>query len=82
MNEKTLLEKAMEIERKGKREITDESFALALAWVDNKISFTQVSRVLGYNKCNGGTGTYSYLARVLKKAINENKIIADGVKGI
>lgn len=61
-----LLEKAQSVEMKSKNartHIADEHIELALAWVEEKVTITQINEALETTS----TASYSILARALKK---------------
>ena len=72
---KTLLELATEVKHKNRpktREYGEEDLDLALAWIDSKVSATQICKTL---KKSGMSGNYLYyISIVLRKFYREGKI--------
>jgi len=78
---KTLLEKAFEIHTKQKVELlrTPEEVELAIGWMQNIVSGTQVLRVLGLS-VKSRASLYSFLTLALKQAFIEGKIGLNSAK--
>ena len=74
MTDKTLLQKALAIKsiRKPHKELASpkEMEEVALAWVRDEVSLTQINKALGLD--NTGYRTYAKIAIALKGYLNEN----------
>lgn len=72
MKQKTLLEKAMDLKTFHTKisNITEEDIELALAWVNGKVSFSQIQKVKNFPSA---TSSYIFLSSTLKKYILEKK---------
>lgn len=71
---KTLLEKAKEIRvntYKGYKEYSNEEIELAVAWVNNDITSSQLAKALG-DRISGNI--YVFVSGALKFAVNKNKL--------
>lgn len=71
---KTLLEKAKEIRvntYKGYKEYSNEEVELAVAWVNNDITSSQLAKALG-DRTSGNL--YVFVSGALKFAVNKNKL--------
>jgi len=67
----TLLEKAKGLKTKRLSKVSDEEIELALAWVNDEVSFTQVMAVV---QKKSGSAAYGKLAIALKAYLqNKNK---------
>ena len=68
----TLLQKALKVKKGHHRTLkyNSEEVELALAWLEDKITFTQVTIVI--NKT--GSNLYNFLAQALRKAYQKGKL--------
>ena len=68
----TLLQKALKVKKGHHRTLkyNSEEVELALAWLEDEITFTQVTIVI--NKT--GSNLYNFLAQALRKAYQKGKL--------
>ncbi len=71
MKKQSLLQKAKKIKGRVQTRITEEDIELALAWVNDTISYGQVAKVYGYS--GPSAAGYCKLAQALKYHMNKKR---------
>ncbi len=69
----SLLDKAKKVtlyQKRGRRNVSDETIELTLGWLKNEVDYMQIAKTMGFT----GSNVYNFLSRNLRAAYEEGKL--------